>query len=473
MSQIQIGQDIVGEAPGDQSGLSMDMSSDGSIVAIGAPTNDGNGTNSGHVRIYENQSGNWTQVGNDIEWVSGYLVGSKLSLSPDGNRVAISTAITFTSSNVRVFENISGTWTQVGNEISYDITGDEFGFSMSLSADGSIVALGAPATYVSGGSGAVKIYEIQSGIWTQIGSNIDGEAAGDQYGWSVSLSLDGSIVAIGSVSNDENGNGAGHVRVFKNINNIWTQIGSDIFGGGSLDRFGASVSLSLDGSIVAIGAASFGTGVNENRSGYVSIYENQSNNWTQIGSVIDSEAEDDLFGKTLSLSSDGSIVAIGAPENDGNGNNSGHVRIYENQSGNWTQVGNDIDGAAANDQSGWIVSLSSDGSKVATSAFGFDGNTGPGTNLGHVRVYDLSALLSSDEFVLPQFSLYPNPAKDRVTIDLKAGLELQEILIYNNLGQQIMMSKKLVFDTSSLNSGLYYLQIKTDKGYGTKKLIIE
>ena len=33
-------------------------------------------------------------------------------------------------------------------------------------------------------------------------------------------------------------------------------------------------------------------------------------------------------GYSVSLSSDGTRVAIGAPANDGNGNNSGHVRVY-------------------------------------------------------------------------------------------------------------------------------------------------
>ena len=65
----------------------------------------------------------------------------------------------------------------------------------------------------------------------------------------------------------------------------------------------------------------------------------------------------------VSISSDGSRVAIGAVYNDGNGSNSGHVRIYENTSGSmWTKLGSDIDGEAAGDYSGRGVDLSSDGS---------------------------------------------------------------------------------------------------------------
>ena len=39
-------------------------------------------------------------------------------------------------------------------------------------------------------------------------------------------------------------------------------------------------------------------------------------------------------------------------DNDGNGSNSGHVRIYENIGGSWSQIGQDIDGEAAGDHSG-------------------------------------------------------------------------------------------------------------------------
>src|SRR5690554_640 len=88
----------------------------------------------------------------------------------------------------------------------------------------------------------------------------------------------------------------------------------------------------------------------------------------QIGQDIDGEAAGGQSGHSVSLSSDGSIVTIGAPWNDGNGTTSGHVRIFQNISGVWTQIGADIDGEAAGDQSGYSVSLSSDGNVVAIGA---------------------------------------------------------------------------------------------------------
>ncbi len=50
--------------------------------------------------------------------------------------------------------------------------------------------------------------------WMQLGDDIDGKAAGDYSGWSVSLSADGNTVAVSSPFNDDNGDLSGHVRVF-------------------------------------------------------------------------------------------------------------------------------------------------------------------------------------------------------------------------------------------------------------------
>ena len=167
------------------------------------------------------------------------------------------------------------------------------------------------------------MYQNISGTWTQLGGDIDGEAAGDQSGKSVSLSSDGTIVAIGAFGNDGNGPSSGHVRVYQNISGTWTQLGGDIDGEADEDQSGISVSLSSDGTIVAIGADG-----NNGASGHVRVYQNISGTWTQLGGDIDGEAASDNSGTSVSLSSDGTIVAIGAYGNDGNGSSSGHVRIY-------------------------------------------------------------------------------------------------------------------------------------------------
>jgi hypothetical protein len=299
--------------------------------------------------------------------------------------------------HVRIYKNISGTWTQQGSDIDGEAAGDGSGYSVSLSSDGSIVAIGAYANDGNGtDAGHVKVYKNMGGTWTQQGSDIDGEAANDNSGWSVSLSSDGSTVAIGAPLNDGNGNAAGHVRIYKNISGTWTQQGSDIDGEAVVDYSGNSVSLSSDGSTVAIGANyndGNGAGGLQGDVGHVRVYKNISGTWTQVGSDIDGETLRDKSGSSVSLSSDGSTVAIGAAGNDGNGSSAGQVRIYKDSSGTWTQEGLDIDGEAAGDRSGCSVSLSSDGRTVAIGAWGNDGS---GSTSGHVRAYSCTKDMSSD-----------------------------------------------------------------------------
>ena len=59
-------------------------------------------------------------------------------------------------------------------------------------------------------SGHVRIYQYSSSddSWSKLGSDIDGEAAGDRSGWSVSLNSDGTIVAIGAPNNNNGGKGS-------------------------------------------------------------------------------------------------------------------------------------------------------------------------------------------------------------------------------------------------------------------------
>jgi len=292
------------------------------------------------------------------------------------------------------------------------------GNSISLSSDGTIIAIAAFGSDGIIGQIRVHEYNLGSDVWTQIGADIDPEDTGDgfdEYGDSVSLSSDGSIVAISAPDNDGNGSNSGHVRVFKNESGVWTQLGAD----------------------------------------------------------IDGEAAHNLSGNSISLSSDGNIVAIGAYFNSGvNGFRSGHVRVYkyDYQSEVWTQIGADMDGEDENDLNGFSVSISSDGSTVANGAIH---NAGNGHDSGHVRVFDLTDTLSIKEFNLLGFNIYPNPAQNQVTIQLQEGIKLNQATIYNTLGQFISTSKDNIINTSHLSSGMYLLEIETNQGKATKQFIVE
>jgi len=389
-SQAQLGSDINGEAASDQSGYSVSLSSDGTIVAVGAPYNDGNGSDSGHVRVYEYSGSSWSQLGADINGeaasdISGYSV----SMSSDGTIVAIGSNLNdgngSSSGHVRVYQYSSGSWTQLGGDINGEAANDYSGNSVSLSSDGTIVAIGATGNDGNGSnSGHVRVYEYSGSSWSQLGADINGDSSGDYSGRSVSLSSDGTIVAIGAPDNDGNGIYSGHVRVYEYSGSSWSQLGADINGEAASDQSGRSVSLSSDGTIVAIGATD--NDGNGSDSGHVRVYEYSGSSWSQLGADIDGDSSGDYSGRSVSLSSDGTIVAVGAPYNDGNGSNSGHVRVYQYSDSSWTQLVLDIDGEAANDYSGHSVSLSSDGTTVAVGAYRNDGN---GSDSGHVRVYDI------------------------------------------------------------------------------------
>ena len=98
------------------------------------------------------------------------------------------------------------------------------------------------------------------------------------------------------------------------------------------------------------------------------------------------KADGDELGYSVSLSGDGKTLAVGADTNDGNGANSGHVRVYrmDDSSTSWTKIGEDIDGEASYDNSGYYVSLSADGTTVAIGAPFNDDN---GVDSGHVRIF--------------------------------------------------------------------------------------
>jgi len=454
----QIGNDIDGEVSGDASGYSVSLSSDGSIVAIGAYGNSGNGTSSGHVRIFENLSGSWNQIGNDIDGEAAFdESGKSVSLNSDGSVVAIGARNNagngHQAGHVRIYEYISGIWTQIGNDIDGEAVSDQSGIAVSLNADGSVVAIGAPHNDGSGSdAGHVRIYKNVSGIWMQVGEDIDAEGSGNYFGYSVSLSADGSRVAIGGPGSNGGGWNSGHVRVFENQADSWIQIGNSIYGEAMEDESGVAVSLNSNGTIVAIGAwLNDGNGED---AGHVRVFEYQTGSWIQIGSNINGEMEYDKSGIAVSLNSEGSIVAVGSEYNNGNGTSAGHVRIFENQLGNWIQLGGDIDGEAAGDRCGISVSLNSDGSKIAIGAWGNDGN---GPTSGHTRVF---------EYGLPTNI----PTEYTNTEWPLTG----KIFIYNINGQLVAQREinSSIINLNFINPGVYIIKIQSGNTVISKKVYI-
>ncbi|WP_284652511.1 T9SS type A sorting domain-containing protein [Flavobacterium terrisoli] len=471
MGQTKIGSDINGLTEGENNGRSVSISADGTIVAVGAHLNDNNGTDSGCVRVYKNISGSWIQQGADINGeATGNQSGYSVSLSSDGTTIAIGAPKNNTngtnSGHVRIYKNIAGVWTQIGNDIDGQTAGDQSGFSVALSADATTVAIGSPYNTNNGNdSGLVRVYKNIAGTWTQQGTDINSGNFYDASGRSVVISSDGTVVAIGAPYNSLNGGYSGRVRVYKNIAGVWTQEGLDIRGVSANNISGFNISMSSDGTTIAIGA--IGTG---NNSGQVRVFKNIAGEWIQDGNNINGEATNDTAGRSVSISADGTVVVVGADGNDGNGTGSGHARVYKKTAGVWTQVGIDIDGETADENSGFSIALAADGNTVIVGA---PYNSTNGTSSGVARVYDIAPLLSSDSFVLSHFNVYPNPAPNILNIQLSDGLTLEKVTLYSNLGQVVKEAKSNTIDVSSLAQGTYYAEVLTNKGKSAKAIIIE
>ena len=284
---------------------------------------------------------------------------------------------------VGVYKNSSGIWSQIGEVINGEAARDWSGYSVGLSGDGTTVAVGARRNHGRNGenSGHVRVYKNNAGVWEQIGGDLDGEAQGDGSGYSVGLSGDGTTVAIGAVLNSDNGKSSGHVRVYKHNSGKWTQIGEDINGKAAKDYFGASVSLSGNGKTLAIGAHQGGAS-----SGYVSVYKNVSGRWVQIGKDIVGEPTGNFLGWNISLSNNGNSVAIAAYNND-KGKRYAYVRTYQNRGNTWARLGADIDGRTiGSDLSGFNnMSLGNDGTITLMGAYAKRGMNVP--TISYLRMY--------------------------------------------------------------------------------------
>ena len=376
--------------------MSLAFSADAKTLMVGASGVGGSGK-TGYVKIYRinGNDGNMVQLGQTIYGgKDNDYFGQSIDISSDGNTLFIGAPGNDVPGYVRILSLDSsvdlgtGTWKQIGQDIIGEGFDDSFGKSVSASGDGKTIAAGAPYNSNGNGdySGHVRIYRLNDDgmSWEQIGQNIDGEAAGHQLGHSVSLSADGRTVAIAAEKADNNGVMTGQVRVYRisSAGSSWEQLGQSMYGDNFFDYFGRSVTISSDGFTLAIGASA-------NNPGYLRVFSLESNNnlgtntWNQIGQDIIGRANGIGFGESLSLSEDAKTLAVGAPYP------TGYVRVYQMNDfkSRWDQIGEDIDGEVVGDESGISVSLSADGKTVAIGSM--DGGNENGIDTGHVRVFVL------------------------------------------------------------------------------------
>ncbi|RLA06568.1 MAG: hypothetical protein DRQ51_09060, partial [Gammaproteobacteria bacterium] len=341
-------------------GSSVAISADGNTLAVGARGEDSNATGingdqgdnsasyAGAVYVFTRAGITWTQQAYiKASNTDAYdYFGGSVALNDDGNTLAVGAPYTnwTNGSNhyydigwIYVFVRSDTSWTQQYNTRLLNPQyreHDKLGSSVTLSSDGNTLAVGAIGDDSNGSiindsadnAGAVHVY-IRSGTTWSYQAYIKASNAGtdDYFGYSVATSNDGNTLAIGAYK-ESHTSGAVYVFIRTDIN--WEQQ-AYIKSSNNSGYFGSSVALNADGNILAVGATgedSNAKGINGNQSdnsasdaGAVYVFTRAGITWTQQNYIKASNTgAGDSFGLSMTLSSDGSTLAVGSDGEDSN-----------------------------------------------------------------------------------------------------------------------------------------------------------
>ena len=301
------GADSVGRA---YQGSAVALSADGNTALVGGSTDNGV---TGAIWVYSRSNGVWTQQGPRM-WGTvlsgGANQGTSVALSADGN-MALEGGPTFNDPQgaAWVFTKKSdGTWDNYfpAMLVGSNATAAHQGTSVALSGDGKTAVVGGPDD--NGGAGAVWIFTLANGVWSQQ-TKLTGTGG---FGSAVALSSDGSIAAVGA---GKDNNKAGSVSFFTRTGGQWAPLAKLSGTAGSL--MGLSVALSGDGNTAAAGGPG-GTPsvfVPPSSLGATWVFTRTNGTWVQGPQLIGSNVTGGgaLQGFAVALSSDGGTVAVGGP----------------------------------------------------------------------------------------------------------------------------------------------------------------
>lgn len=254
--------------------LVLSMSADGSRLVLANASYD---SRNGIVWSRDWSGSSWGSLGQYADsvglWQRGY--GSAVAISGDGTRLIVSTLRNY--GNVWSYDeasnsggtywapnpshnqnNTNGTGTLMGESL-----GSNFGYSLAISNDGSRVAVGAPDSYgvyplQSTRVGAVHVYDWNGSAYAKSGDTIyppPGSRSGSRFGYSVALSADGNVLAVGSPRYNGSRTREGRVQAYTLSGGQWEQSGDDLYGGENYAELGGSVALSSDGNILIAGGS--------------------------------------------------------------------------------------------------------------------------------------------------------------------------------------------------------------------------
>jgi hypothetical protein len=365
-------------------------------------------------------------------------LGRAIALSADGNTLAV--LETYGRGRVRIFTRDGWSWTQQAMVSAPGTTGQNFGNSLSISGDGNTLVAGDPAGFSL--SGRAYVFERQGTVWSAsaVLAASNSYAQGG-FGHSVAIAADASTLVVGAPGEDGVGTGvngsqtlsgnlasnSGAVYVFGRSGSTWVQ--QAYLKPGTTAQpslFGNAVSLSANGNVLAVGAnadANAGTGINPAyshltlpSSGAVYLFERVHAAWTQQAylKAFTTDAYDE-FGFSVSLSGNGSTLAVGAPEEDSAGTDlelgmssddslegSGAAYVFTRSATTWRQVryikapvatGNPYYTGVARTYFGRSVALSADAATLAVGSYAESGYaTGINGPQGSISAYQTGAV---------------------------------------------------------------------------------
>ena len=285
-----------------------------------------------------------------------------------------------------MFDELSFPFT-LNQELGGLSSSELFGFSVTISGDGSIVAVGAKDTTdaLLGEVGSVRLYSMETSPPTLLQTLVNAYPSGE-YGCSIALSNNGNRLVVGARSENDQ---TGVVRVYGRGRDTlmqWALVGLPIDGLSSGERAGWSVSISGDGTSIAVGSPKGGS----TASGSVVTYrlENRSN-WVPYGSALEGVLKE-AFGYSTSISYDGNLVAVGSPKatNSAGASNAGKVSVFYLYGTEWLPLpATAIQGTSANDIVGNSIALSQDGAVLVVGSKGGDSDNGV-DNVGLCYIYE-------------------------------------------------------------------------------------
>jgi hypothetical protein len=276
----------------------------------------------GAVSVYVRVSGAWVRqalLNGGEEESSGGRFGRAVALSADGNTALVGAPADGSSAGAAwIFTRSGATWTQQGAKLlpSNETGSGRFGYAVALSADGSTALIGAPAN--NSFTGAAWSFTRSGSSWAQ-GQTFtagEGEVGEAHFGGSVALSSNASLALVGGYGDSAE---RGAAWSFAHSGAGWGPpeklIGAVEHGAG---QFGFSVSLSGDGSTALIGGPGDRT-----ENGGAWVFSRSGGAWLPEVQKI-AGGSDQLakarFGTSVALSANASQALIGGPrEADGSG----------------------------------------------------------------------------------------------------------------------------------------------------------